>query len=74
MENNPLRGLFGVCSPRLEPQLVTPQPTAPTEYIEYHYKKYVNLWPFVSDPRRTGHKSTAIWDQLVKTCSGGNKP
>jgi len=35
MENNPLRGLFGVSSPRLEPQLVAPQPIAPTENIEY---------------------------------------
>ena len=35
MENNPLRGLFGVSSPRPEPQLVTPQPTAPIENIEY---------------------------------------
>ena len=35
MENNPLRGLFGVSSPRLEPQLPSPQPTAPTENIEY---------------------------------------
>ena len=35
MENNPFRGLFGVSSPRPEPQLVTPQPTAPTENIEY---------------------------------------
>ena len=35
MENNPLRGLFGVSSPRPEPQLVTPQPTAPTENIYY---------------------------------------
>ena len=35
MENNPLRGLFGVSSPRPEPQLATPQPTAPTENIEY---------------------------------------
>ena len=35
MENNPLRGLFGVSSPRSEPQLVTPQPTTPTENIEY---------------------------------------
>ena len=34
-ENNPLRGLFGVSSPRTEPQLATPQPTAPTENIEY---------------------------------------
>ena len=35
MENNPLRSMFGVSSPRLEPQLATPQPTAPTENIEY---------------------------------------
>ena len=35
MENNPLRGLFGVSSPRTEPQLATPQPTAPTKNIEY---------------------------------------
>ena len=35
MENNPLRGLFGVSSPRPEPQLVAPQSTAPTENIEY---------------------------------------
>ena len=35
MENNPLRGLFGVYSPRPEQQLVTPQPTAPTENIAY---------------------------------------
>ena len=35
MENNPLWGLLGVSSPRPEPQLVTPQPTAPTENIEY---------------------------------------
>ena len=30
MEKNPLRGLFGVSSPRPEPQLI-----APTENIEY---------------------------------------
>ena len=35
MGNNPLRGLFGVSSPRTEPKLVTPQPTAPTENIGY---------------------------------------
>ena len=35
MENNPLMGLFGVSSPRSEPKLVIPQPTAPTENIEY---------------------------------------
>ena len=35
IENNPLRGLFGVSPPRPEPQLVAPQPTAPTKNIEY---------------------------------------
>src|SRR3990170_1741565 len=35
MESNPLRGLLGVSSPRPEPQLVTPQPTAPTKNIRY---------------------------------------
>ena len=35
MENNPLRGLLGVSSPRPEPKLATPQPTAPTENIYY---------------------------------------
>ena len=32
MENNPLRGLFEVSSPRPEPQLATPQPTVNIEY------------------------------------------
>ena len=35
MESNPLRGLFGVSSPRPVEQRVAPQPTAPTESIEY---------------------------------------
>ena len=35
MVNSPLRGLFGVSSPRPKPQLVAPEPTAPTENIEY---------------------------------------
>ena len=35
MENNPLRGLFGVSSPCPKPQLIAPQPSAPTESIEY---------------------------------------
>ena len=35
MENNPLRGLYGVTSPRTEPQLATPQPTALTKNIEH---------------------------------------
>ena len=33
MENNPLRGLFGVYSPRPEEQRVAPQPTTPTKNI-----------------------------------------
>ena len=32
---NPLRGLFRVSSPRPEPQLVTPQPTEPTENVYF---------------------------------------
>ena len=40
MENNPLKGLFGISSPRPEPQLVAPQPTAPTENIEYVANPY----------------------------------
>ena len=35
MENNPLRGLFGVSSPRPKEQRVAPQPTTPTENIYY---------------------------------------
>ena len=35
MENNPLKGLFGVSSPRTEAQRVVPQPTAPTENVYY---------------------------------------
>ena len=31
MEHNPLRGLFGVSSPRLVEQRVAPQPTEPIE-------------------------------------------
>ena len=37
MEKNPLRDLFGVSSPRPEPQLATPQPIAPTKNIEYEF-------------------------------------
>ena len=35
MEHNPLRGLFGVSSPRPVEQRVAPQPTEPTENIYY---------------------------------------
>ena len=35
MENNPLRGLFGVSSPQPEEQRVAPQPTEPTKNIFY---------------------------------------
>ena len=34
MESNPLRGLFGVSSPRTVEQRVAPQPTEPTEHTE----------------------------------------
>ena len=35
MEHNPLRGLFGVSSPRIVEQRVSPQPTEPTEYVYF---------------------------------------
>ena len=35
MENNPLRGLFGVSSPRIVEQRVAPQPTEPTENVYF---------------------------------------
>ena len=35
MEHNPLRGLFGVTSPRPKPQLAPPQPTEPTENVYF---------------------------------------
>ena len=35
MEHNPLRGLFGVSSPRPEEQRVAPQPTEPIENIYF---------------------------------------
>ena len=35
MESNPLRGLFGVSSPRPEVQRVAPQPTEPTKNIYF---------------------------------------
>ena len=35
METNPLRGLFGVSSPRPVEQRVAPQPTEPTENIYF---------------------------------------
>ena len=38
MENNPLRGLFGVSSPRPVEQKVSPQPTKPTENIYYEIR------------------------------------
>ena len=47
MENKPLRGFFGASSPRPEPQLATPQPTAPTENmlgnIACNFKKIPTL-------------------------------
>ena len=35
MEHNPLRGLFGVSSPRPVEQRVSPQPTEPTENVYF---------------------------------------
>ena len=35
MENNPLRGLFGVSSPRPVEQRVAPHPTKPTENVYF---------------------------------------
>ena len=35
MENHPLRGLFGVSSPRPVEQTFTPQPTEPTEIFYF---------------------------------------
>ena len=38
MESNPLRGLFGVSSPRPVEQRVAPQPTAPTENENVYFE------------------------------------
>ena len=38
MEHNPLRGLFGVSSPRPIEQRVAPQPTEPTENENFHFE------------------------------------
>ena len=35
MENNPLRGLFGVSSPRPVEKRVAPQPTEPTKNVYF---------------------------------------
>ena len=35
MESNPLRGLFGVSSPRPVEQRVSPQPTKPTKNVYF---------------------------------------
>ena len=35
MENNPLRGFFGVSLPRPVEQIVSPQPTKPTENVYF---------------------------------------
>ena len=53
MENNPLRGLFGVSSSHPEPQLVTPKPTTLIETIEYQFPsgmiEQLLANPFVGD-------------------------
>ena len=38
MENNPLRGLFGVSSPQPEEQRVAPQPIEPTENENVYFE------------------------------------
>ena len=38
MEHNPLRGLFGVSSPRPVEQRVAPQPTKPTENENVYFE------------------------------------
>ena len=38
MESNPLRGLFGVSSPRTEAQRVAPQPTETTENENVYFE------------------------------------
>src|SRR3954468_21741266 len=38
MESNPLRGLFGVSSPRPVEQRVAPQPTEPTENENFYFE------------------------------------
>ena len=37
MDTNPLRGLFGVSSPRTEARMVAPQPAARTENICFEF-------------------------------------
>ena len=50
MENNPLRGLFGVSSPRMEPKLATTQPTENIEYeIPSGMIKQLLANPYVGD-------------------------
>ena len=53
MEHNPLRGLFGVSSPRPEPQFATPQPTEPTENVYFEIPsgmlKKLLVNPFTGD-------------------------
>ena len=43
MESNPLRGLFGVSSPRLVEQRVDPQPTAPTKNEDENENVYFEI-------------------------------
>ena len=38
MENNPLRGLLGVSSPRPVEQIVAPQPTEPSENENVYFE------------------------------------
>ena len=58
MESNPLRGLFGVSSPRPVEQRVAPQPTEPTENEDVHFEIPSGMLekllanPFVGDGRK----------------------
>ena len=68
METNPLRGLFGVSSPRLEEQRVAPQPTELFENIYFEIpsgmieKLLAN--PFTSDGTLHPHLHLIYVDEV----------
>ena len=69
METNPLRGLFGVSSPRPEEQRVAPQPTEPTENIYFEIpsgmieKLLAN--PFAGDGHCIPIYTLSLWMKFV---------
>ena len=73
MENNPLRGLFGVSSPRPEPQLATPQPTAPTENIKYEIPsgmiEQLLANPYAGDGTEHPNMHLYMWNKFVDCLS-----